>query len=533
MYIKAFLFSILFSAITLQIDATNPLLKELDAKLANREYYMNLKAKRVDSLRNLFSDTLPLNEQYNLNRKIYDELANYNADSATQYIFKNKHITDLLGDPSYVVDNKLCYAELLSTSGLIKEAIDIAESIVRSDVPEKMLSHYYETLAWVYRRASTYSNDAIFAPRYLKTGKLYTDSAYQYMPKNTIESLYLKGYLLMEDPTRQDEAEATLLEVYNKTPVNSRLYAIVAYFLSSIYWEKGNIPKYEEFLIKSAISDQECALKENLALQSLAFYLYQYSPDDLDRAHRYIQISMSDAQFYNNRVRAVQIGQKLPIIVSAFQAKSDSENSKLKISLAIISILTLLTAATIVYIYGQVKLLNKQRNELKALNAQLTGLNSSLQKANKTKEEYVSIFTDLCSSYIDQMDRYRKMVAHKIAANQISDLINTVKSSDKIDSVLSDFFHIFDKSFLNLYPNFIKDFNSLLNKDEQVLPKEGELLSNELRIFALIRLGISNSSSIALFLRYSPQTVYNYRTKTRNKAKNRDSFEEDIIKIGI
>lgn len=526
------LFIILFCLNTIQANKTELLLKELDSKLSNREYYMNLKEKRVDSLKRMFSNSLSLAEQYVINRKIYDEYANYNADLASQYIFKNKILTDSLNNPALVVDNKLCYAELLSTSGLIKEAMDIIATINRADVSEDMLSKYYETLSWVYRKASTYANDSIFAPNYLRTGQLYTDSAYIHTPPNTIESLYLKGYILMER-NEIDEAEETLLEVYNKTAVNTRIYAIITYYLSTIYKKKGDIDGYEEFLIRSAISDQECALKENLALQSLAFYLYQYSPEDLDRAHKYIQLSMSDAQFYNNRVRAVQIGQKLPIIVSAFQDKVDSENGKLKISLVIISLLALLTVATIIYIYGQVKVLNSKQDELRKLNTQLTELNADLHKANKTKEEYVSIFADLCSSYIDQMDRYRKMVAHKIAANQINDLINTVKSSEKMDSVLSDFFQIFDKSFLNLYPNFIKDLNALLHEKEQIVLKDGELLNSELRIFALIRLGISNSSSIALFLRYSPQTIYNYRTRIRNKAINRESFEEDIMEIGI
>lgn len=513
-------------------DNTELLLKELDSKLANREFYMNLKEKRVDSLQALFSETLPLQQQYELNRKIYDEYANYNAELASEYIAKNKIIADSLKSTNYIIDYKLCYAELLSTSGLIKEAIDIAESIELSDVPADMLADYYETLSWVYRKAGSFANDSVFAPSYMKKGNIYTDSAYVHTPSHSIKSLYLKGYISMER-SEIDEAETALLEVYERVPVNSRIYAIVTYYLSNIYKEKGNRDKYEEFLIRAAISDQECALKENLALQLLAFYLYQYSPNNLERAHKYIQTSMSDAQFYNNRVRAVQIAQKLPIIVSAYQLKSDSEKNKLGISLVVISILALFSIATTIYIYGQIKALNNKQAELTKLNIQLTELNCSLQKANKTKEEYVSIFTDLCSSYIDQMDKYRKMVAHKIAANQISDLINTVKSSEKIDSVLSDFFHIFDKSFLNLYPNFIRDFNSLLIDGEEIVLKKGELLNPELRIFALIRLGISNSASIALFLRYSPQTIYNYRTKMRNKAKDRDSFEENIMKIDI
>lgn len=167
---------------SIQANKTRTLLRNLDSKLSNREYYMDLKEKRVDSLKNTFSVSLPLVDQYRINREIYDEYANYNAELASQYIFKNKLIADSLKNPSYVVDNKLCYAELLSTSGLIKEAMDVIGTINRADVAEDMLAQYYETLSWVYRRASTYANDSIFAPNYLKTGQLYTDSAYLYPP---------------------------------------------------------------------------------------------------------------------------------------------------------------------------------------------------------------------------------------------------------------------------------------------------------------------------------------------------------------
>lgn len=514
--------------------SNNSLLKELDQQLKIRKEYMIIKENRIDSIRNSYAERISLPDQYNLNRVLFKEYATYNFDSAMTYVMKNKEISSILNDKTHINNTKLDYGELLSTSGLIKESIDIIESINRSEIKEESdLLKYYETLAWIYRRASTYANDTVFAPKYFHKGMSYIDSLYMKLPENSIESNYYKGYIYMQEK-KLKEAEVLLLDVYNKTNVETRLYAIVTFYLSTIYSQKNDEKRHEEFLIKSAISDQMCALKENLSLQTLALYLFQNKPEELDRAYRYIQISMQDARFFKNRIRAIQIGDKLPIIVSAYQAKNDMKTQQLKILLIVISILSFLMLLSMAYIFRQMKLLNKKKRKLQMLNAQLKELNKHLQDANKTKEEYVSLFIDLCSSYIDQINNYKTTVVHKIMANRVNDLLKQAKSTGSTDSLLTDFFQNFDKAFLNLYPTFIKDLNALLQDEHQIELKEGQLLDTELRIFALIRLGITDSSKIASFLRYSPQTIYNYRSKMRNKVKiDRDNFEKRVMTIGL
>lgn len=268
-------------------------------------------------------------------------------------------------------------------------------------------------------------------------------------------------------------------------------------------------------------------------MQDLSLYLFRNKPDDLDRAYRYIQCSMEDAHFYNNRLRIVQISEKLPIIVQAFQEKSEKEKSRITFALVIITILSVCTIALLGYVYKQMKLVKRSRHELQTLNDTLNRLNTKLNEANHTKEEYVGLFIDLCSSYIDKLDKYRERVKRKLMTKQVDDLYKMVNSTRHIETELEDFFHSFDNAFLKLFPTFIEDFNRLLSENEGIWPKKGELLNRELRIFALIRLGINDSSRIASFLRYSPQTIYNNRTKVRNKARNRECFEKDILGIGI
>ena len=196
--------------------------------------------------------------------------------------------------------------------------------------------------------------------------------------------------------------------------------------------------------------------------------------------------------------------------------------------------------------YKQVKRLVKTRKELCHSNQQLEKLNADLQQmnqnleeanlnleeANLIKEEYIAHFFNLCSAYIDKIENYRKLLYKKASKHQFDDLTKVLKSTTVVEQELEELYKNFDTIFLNIYPHFVTHFNALLEEGEQILPKKGELLNTELRIFALIRLGITDSNKIAEFLRYSLRTVYNYRTKVRNKAKGeRDAFEEKVKRI--
>jgi hypothetical protein len=240
---------------------------------------------------------------------------------------------------------------------------------------------------------------------------------------------------------------------------------------------------------------------------------------------------MEDARFYNNRMRIVQISEKLPLIVQAYQTQSEKEKTRLFIALSAVSLLSLLTVVLLFYTYRQMKSLRKKHNEAYSLNRQMQLLNAQLQETNQTKEEYIGMFMDLCSSYIDKLDKYRNMVRLKISAKEVEDLYRTVSSSRAIETEWKDFFNNFDTAFLKLFPSFVEDFNKLLQPDMGIVLKKNEKMNMHLRIFALIRLGISDSSKIASFLRYSPQTVYNHRTKIRNAARNRSSFEKQVMEI--
>ena len=150
---------------------------------------------------------------------------------------------------------------------------------------------------------------------------------------------------------------------------------------------------------------------------------------------------------------------------------------------------------------------------IESVEEDLKKTNLDLIEANAAKEEYLGLFLSMCSGYLDKL---RKTLTR-----------------EQYDAELKNFYKTFDTSFLSLYPTFVEDLNALLTEEGRIVVKEGELLNTELRIFALIKLGITQSSHIASLLRYSVNTIYNYRAQVKNAAlSDRDNFEENVRKIG-
>lgn len=256
---------------------------------------------------------------------------------------------------------------------------------------------------------------------------------------------------------------------------------------------------------------------------------------------------MEDAMFCNARLRAYEVSKIFPIIDSAYQDKITKQKEELQIFLVLVSILSLFLIIAVVYVYLQMKRLSRIRRELYRTNVKLNELNTDLQssnnqlkdlnlelsEANKIKETYIGHFLDLCSMYISKLEKYQNTLNKKAVEKKLDELYKMLKSHDMIDNELKELFENFDNIFLHLYPNFVEEFNSLLIKEERFILKTNELLNTELRIFALIRLGITDSSKIANFLHYSANTIYNYRTRVRNKAAvPREEFESLVMRIG-
>ncbi|MBR2456180.1 MAG: hypothetical protein IKB31_03340, partial [Bacteroidaceae bacterium] len=227
----------------------------------------------------------------------------------------------------------------------------------------------------------------------------------------------------------------------------------------------------------------------------------------------------------------IEVAQFYPIIDKAYTLKEQRSNTIIKIMLLCVSLLSFFLIIAVFYLYRWMKKLSVMRLNLKQANNQLKFTNEELEQTGKIKEVYIARYLDRCVAYLDKLEQYRRSLAKLAMASRVEDLYTSIKSDQFIRDERKAFYNEFDRSFLDLFPNFIQSFNNLLQEDGRIYPKSGELLTTELRIFALIRLGVTDSNQIAHFLSYSLATIYNYRSKLRNRALNKDTFEEEVMKL--
>lgn len=530
---KCLLSGLFLLFVLLPFRATNKvdLSGELETALKLRNQYSRQKETRIDSLKHLLYPNMNDDERFLLYNAIYEEYYTYRFDSAIYYVDREEEVAMKLSNPTYRNLSIIHRSILLATSGYFSESIQNLEQIDSRTLDNALRIEYYTAYEWAYSMWAEYSNDNIYAPRYYEKEMLYQDSLISVLPVGSPLHHYWKGENFYRH-RRYAEAKNCYKKALEGLPVNVRLFAMATYGLALVYSRTNNWKEYENYLIKAAISDQVCPLKENLALQELALYIFKNRDGEVSRANRYLNYSLEDAMYYNNRLRMLEIARKFPSIVLSYQKQNLIESQRLQWSLICISLLSIGLVVSLVYIYRQMNQLHKRKKILANMNCELQHLNKALVDTNHTREEYVSLFMDLCAAYIDKLKKYQDLVKRKVKAKQTDDLLRLVNATKLSEMDTREFFMNFDTAFLNLYPNFIKEFNSLLREGEEIIPKRGEILTTELRIFALIRMGIKDSSKIATLLFYSPQTIYNHRSVVKNKAKIRDNFEKQVEEIG-
>lgn len=286
--------------------------------------------------------------------------------------------------------------------------------------------------------------------------------------------------------------------------------------------------RYEYWSVRSAISDQLCPLKENLSLQELAMHLFQKDERNAERASHYLYFSLDDAKFYHNKLRILGISEKLPGIMAVYERQLYHSKQVRTHQNYLLGVLAVVLLCALVVILRQNKKLNKKEREVSRQNNLLTQMNQQLTQANSRREKYMRLFMDLCALYIGKLNNYQKLVVRKIKAHQEGELVQRANPTKLADNEAIEFYSRFDKAFLELFPSFVEQFNALLRDGKKVEVSNKGGLTTELRIYALVRLGVGESVEIATLLSYSPQTIYNYRTAMRKRAINSDTFEDDV-----
>ena len=544
---KKLLFIIGYFILSMPLFANNDidsLLKVLDSSVDNYQVFSNQKEEQLNKLKYLLRYTNNDDQRYKICGQLYDDYKSYKSDSALTYAQKKLQIAEKMNNRWNLTDAKLNLASIMGTSGMYKESMDILETINIQDNPD-LKAYYFHVYRTVYGFMADYTVSTREKERYNKLVSNFRDSLLVVNPPNSETHIMVKTDQLIANK-KSDEAIKILLTYYPTIKNDKHTRAIIAYCISVTYQKQQNRENEKKWLIISAINDIQSATKDYISLRSLAFLLYKEG--DIDRAYKYIKRSLEDALFCNARLRTYEISQMLPIIDQAYQHQSQARQRQLIISLISISLLSVFLLIAVLSVYRQMrklsvarkdlsqanKLLNDLNKELSETNKLLKHSNETLSEANLIKEEYIGRYMDQCSAYIDKLDDYRRLLNKTATAGKIDDLIQTIKSKQFIEDELKEFYTNFDSTFLQLFPTFVEEFSALIVDNEEIQLKSGELLNTELRIFALIRLGISDSVKISHFLRYSLSTIYNYRTKLRNKsAVPRDEFESYVMKIGM
>ncbi len=520
------------------------LINELDTVITNRSRYFEIKETRISTLKSSLASARDDRDRFDILGTLIDEYNPYNTDSALMYSLEREAVANKIGDPARIYNARMNRAAALSAIGMYPEVIELMEDIKTDDLPGYLHPFYFHIMRTLYGRLADYSAFEPERKRYEELTDAYRDSLMRVNEPGSLPFTISRADQLNAHG-RPGEALAVMAEFMDTHELTEHDKAICAWTLSESYALQGNIDGQKEQLLLSAISDMKSAVREYISLRSLALLLYKEG--DLDRAYRFLNVCVEDASKSNARHRIIELNETYPMINGIYIDAMKRQKKSLQWALAIITVISLSLLGALFFIKKQMskiaaarKTIEENNIRLNTLNSRLTESNRELCEANRSiaensrvKETYIGRYMDQCLEYIERLDSYRKSIAKMASTGKTEELKKMVKSSAAIDDELKLFYGHFDTTFLKLFPTFVEDFNKLLVPEEAIVPKKPGSLTTELRIFALIRLGITDSDRIAKFLRYSITTIYNYRTRVRNKAAgDRSKLEEQVLLIG-
>ena len=524
---------------------TQQLRQKLDNLLEQRNALIDNKNKDINRLKKNLTTSENTLKRLQTYEQLFEEYYVFQFDSAMTYLNKGIKLAKETQNTYYYNSNTISKAELLSIGGLYSEAIHEIEQVDTTGLDKAQHFEYYFSLFRIHTYWADFCNDKTYTPTHRLKAKDYLKKAMPFCDETDKTYEYYLGEYAVFVLNNPQAARAHYIKAIKQLPQNSRFYAMSCFALSGSYGNEGNTEKQEEFLLLSSIADIENCTMENFALQNLAMYIFEHNKDELDLAQQYIQTALEDAHFYNNRLRIIEISSKLPVIVSSYQQTLNQRNKVQMTAIIAISLLLLFLLSAVFYIVKQTKRLSLQQQELqknnnqlselnrqqKELNTQLHDLNALLVDTNRKRERLAKLYIDLCAKYIARLKKQQTLVKRKIKANQITELLSLLSSERLSEEDAATFLSRFDKAFLDLYPDFTEELNSLLLPEGQIQNKSTDELTTEQRIMALIRLGVKESAEIADLLFYSPQTIYNYRSVLKGKAINKETFEEEVMKL--
>lgn len=547
--ILSLVYILCFSALTssfAQNKNIKDLYEQLDQAIEQSQYYINQKESRITKIKKQSRQGHTPPQLLTAYYKLYEEYKTYKSDSSIYYIHQAIDLAKRNNMKSDITKLRSLLALQYSTSGAFTEALHVLQSIDKKTLNNSNKKDYYIAFYHVYGELG-FTNINIYtelSQEFYSKQNCYRDTLFSILSPNSEDYLMRKEVLLTSQNKLKEALKINDIRL-SKCKKGSHEYGIVAYYRYLIYRSLKDEDMVKYWLLQSAICDVKCAINDQASLWILAEILSKEK--DVERSYKYINFSWEAIKKFCTRIRSWQISPVLGTIDHNYQAELKKANHRLIFAIICVSLLVIALALLTFYVNKQKSYLSNARNELKKTNTQLEELNNKLSstngmlkasndklnESNGVKEEYIGQFLGACSHYIDKLDKMRLNVNKMVKNKQYNELYSMTKSSEVKEQELEELYANFDKVFLNLFPNFVEDLNGLLKEECQIHLSSPNKLSAIVRVFALIRLGIDDSTKIAEFLHYAVNTIYNYRAKLRNGALNdRNEFEKKVRELG-
>ncbi len=540
-----------FTFISKATSFSDSLIIELNTAIRQSSTYDNKNLQVIAELKSLQAKTAPddLNKQYLIHLKLYEAYKYYNYDSAFDYSIKLQKFAEYKKDPSLLADAKIKHVFILLSGGMFKESFDSLNVICIKNVDNNVVADYYSLKARCYYDLADFNNDEFYSPLYSKLANAYIDSALQLLPPSSFDYNYFSG-LRDFKLGKTTAALSRLQSLINSQNLSFHQFALTTSIIGGILLQQGDNQKARDLLIQASIADIKSSTKETLALLNLAGIIYKEG--NIKDALLYIEKANEDAAFYKARLRKVQIGSILPLIEGEMINTIELQKKKLITYLILLGLLVFLLAGLAIIIRMQVSKLKIARFSLleanlklqqineellesnllkEKYNGQLQLINAQLSEANKIKEEYIGYYFSMDTAFLVRIELLIQAIDKKLNERKWEEIKFLIKSVD-LKTEKEELLKNFDKVFIRLFPYFVNQINTLFKDDDKIILKENQLLNSELRICALIRLGIIENEKIAEILDYSINTIYAKKTKIRNRTINsREDFERKLIEI--
>ena len=524
----------MLSALVATASTSAPFMR-LDSLIACRGGIIRGKEESINKIKQQLGANISPSKEYDINNELYQAYVEFQNDSAQKYMRRNIEIAKHLGDNDKVNESTLNLMHLLTKAYLLDETQSLAATLDTMSMSNDDKLYYYKILSDISLFKLEFLEGTSYESQYQEQLTMLRNRIAALAPEGSERQLlYRANYL--NDTGKTAEAIAMLEEMLKKYHSGDRTFSVVTSSLAFYYSRQGNRDKQKELLALSAASDIEGCIMENSALRQLSDLLFDEG--DIDRAYRYINRSVADATYYGTRLRNVQASQLVPRIIGAYQDKQEKNYRNMRNLIIALSVLALLLVVGITgtaMLYKRYRRLSDSRkvinDRLNDTVIELESTNQQLQERDKIKEQYLGRFLTFSSSLIDKNETQRKAMNRLAMEDNLKELKAQLKSPHFDYENATLFYQNFDSAFLNIYPNFINEVNNLLAPDDPIETKDKHQLTRELRILALLRLGITDNKEIASILRASIATIYTYRSRLKARAINKDTFEDDIKRI--